>query len=307
MGMSTLQQMVKAACVGLVLACGLSVSSVLAQDLEIVVGERVTDMTGQVHIDWMSPQALMVAQQQAFFIDIPPSVTGLNTPDVISDRTGLLFECVNQFTGQLIPFCDLTFTLDRTPFSAGHDHDDVSRPVGEFIPPAGNSGSDGILETDYIAPDVSGVVTLTVTGVEPSGQPVLSATAAIAVRVLGLQDLGPGANYNLIGAVPGIHTDNHYGTPAFNSKLVTVANIYAAAFPSFKLDLNDMSLVQGGLFDLNANWMPSHRTHRFGVNLDLRSKTIPQSQRNTLKQIITNAGIRKTLEEKNPPHWHLTE
>ncbi len=305
MGMSTLQQMVKAACVGLVLACGLSISSVLAQDLEIVVGERVTDMTGQVHIDWMSPQALMVAQQQAFFIDIPPSVTGLNTPDVISDRTGLLFGCVNQFTGQLIPFCDLTFTLDRTPFSAGHDHDDASRPVGEFIPPGGTTGSDGILETDYIAPDVSGVVMLTVSGVEPNGQPIPPASGAIAVRVPGLQDLGPGANYNLTGAIPGKHTDNHYGTPGFNAKLVTVANIYAAAFSGFKLDINDISLVRGGLFDIDANWMIDHRSHRFGVDVDIG--LVALAQRHKLDHIVTRAGIRTIFKKAVPPHWHLRE
>lgn len=66
MGMSTLQNMVKAACVGLVLACGLSVSSALAQELEIVVGKRVYDLAGQPRIDWMSPQEFMVVQQQAF-------------------------------------------------------------------------------------------------------------------------------------------------------------------------------------------------------------------------------------------------
>lgn len=220
----------------------------------------------------------------------------------------MTFSCIDRSTGQLVPFCDITITtLDSNPFSAGHDHDDVSRPVGEFIPPGGNSGRDGILETDYVAPDVSGVVTLAISGVDQNGRRFSSINVAIAVRVRGLQDLGPGANYNLIGAVPGIHTDNHYGTPAFNTKLVTVANNYAVAFPNFKLDLNDMSLVWGGLFDINANWMPSHRTHRFGVNLDLRSITIPQGQRNQLRKIIKNSGIQFILEETTPPHWHLTE
>jgi hypothetical protein len=170
----------------------------------------------------------------------------------------------------------------------------------------GNSGSNGFLDSTYTAPEASGIWEMRVTGIGPAGEVIAPFESTIFIRVAGLRELLAGVNYNLIGQTA-IHPDNHFGNTGFNNKLVRVANLYAAAFPGNKLNYNDISLRLGGIFDLSANWLPKHAWHRFGVDADLRSITIPQSHRNTLRKIIKNAGIRTLLEETEPPHWHLQE
>ena len=245
----------------------------------------------------------MVAQAQQNFFDILPSVTstqsGFNEPQMTA-----FFACFIPATQTLVAFCDLSITLQRVPNSGSHDHDDPSRPLGRFEPASGNSGSDAILETTYFSPEVSGVVSLTATGVGPQGQIFGPLNLTIGVRVPGLKDLGPGANYNLIGQTP-IHPVNHFGTPQFDGKLVKVANLYAAAFPGNKLNYNDISLPLGGIFDLDANWLPLHVSHRFGVDVDMR--LVALAQRHKLDHIIKRAGISTIFKKKEPPHWHLRE
>ena len=38
------------------------------------------------------------------------------------------------------------------------------------------------------------------------------------------------------------------------------------------LQVNDISLYYGCLFDINANWRPSHITHRMGLDADIRTE-----------------------------------
>jgi hypothetical protein len=66
-----------------------------------------------------------------------------------------------------------------------------------------------------------------------------------------------------------------------------------------------MSLVKGGLFDINADWQPKHDEHRIGRNCDLRISNVPPANRDRLGQIIALHGG-DILEETDPPHWHLT-
>lgn len=168
-------------------------------------------------------------------------------------------------------------------------------------PAIGNSGSDGILESTYTAPEVSGVVNIAVNGVT-NGQPTSQFSSTIAIMIAGLQDLGSGANYNLVGQTTS-HTSNHFGTSGFNSTLVQVANRYAAAFSGSKLNYNDMSLVWGGLFDIGAGWATPHKSHRFGQDIDIG--LVPATQRAKLQSIIKAAGIKTILQEGN--HWHLRQ
>lgn|GEM_PF-2036471 len=232
---------------------------------------------------------------------VRPSVT-TSTLGAGEQTLDLVVFCFDIFTGQILPFCDVQLTLARTPQSGGHAHDDANRPIGAFEPDSGNTGSDGLLPVTYTAPEVSGLVQTTITGTTQQGIPIFPSLFTIGVEISGLTALGAGTNYDLVGATTA-HGDNHYGTSSFNSSLVTLADKYAAAFPGSKLAYNDMSLVQGGLFDISGAWAPPHRSHRFGVDMDLR--LVPAARRKKLRQLINAAGIATILVEGN--HWHIRQ
>jgi hypothetical protein len=98
---------------------------------------------------------------------------------------------------------------------------------------------------------------------------------------------------------------NHYGTATANSDLVTIANQYAAAFPGGVLNYNDQSLVQGGLFDINADWATPHVEHRLGINCDVYMGNVPAGNVATLLTIFVNNGSPNYLPEPALNHWHL--
>ena len=82
-----------------------------------------------------------------------------------------------------------------------------------------------------------------------------------------------------------------------------VANQYAAAFPGNKLSYNDISLRLGGIFDLGADWLPTHASHRFGEDIDIG--LVPDPHIRLLTIFISVAGIRTRKVEVD--HWHLRE
>jgi len=129
---------------------------------------------------------------------------------------------------------------------------------------------------------------------------------ATRVEIPGLVPLPPG-NYTPTGAVSGQHTDNHYGTPNMNCVALLLADAYALAFPGEKLRFNDMSLVQGGLFDVyggspSTTWAKPHVSHRFGRDLDIG--LVPAQRRFRLYTLID--GIRLlTPEGRNSNHLHV--
>lgn len=117
--------------------------------------------------------------------------------------------------------------------------------------------------------------------------------------------LPPGAEsngnqtYRLTGVLPGsIHPQSHFGTSTFNGVLASIANYWFtvenpntsgpslfAHSPVPPLAINDMTLVDGGVFDLNGTWQPnaatastpgiSHKYHRWGDEADVGSGALP--------------------------------
>ncbi len=85
-----------------------------------------------------------------------------------------------------------------------------------------------------------------------------------------LQSLGTGSNYQLIGATAS-HASNHFGTPYVIAALPAIANDYAASPNGHSIEINDISLVYGGVFDIAGGWAENnHQTHRMGLNVDVR-------------------------------------
>jgi hypothetical protein len=93
------------------------------------------------------------------------------------------------------------------------------------------------------------------------------------------------------------HPVNHYGTTNTITQLKDIAKQY------FKdtgrtLQINDISLPKGGLFDINANWKTSHITHRTGTDADINVDS---------KWCVNDTELRNLVdglaeERENRPH-----
>jgi len=176
------------------------------------------------------------------------------------------------------PIPDRTVVLSLTPKegTAGHLHTG-GKPAGTLSLLTVPTGS-GTAEVTYTAPEASGPV-----AIRGTSDGALDALDTIRVRVSGLRPLSPGTNYFLTGA-PGQHEGRYHGTPAFLSALGVLADSLAAykariptlpvseqptgMFPA-QLGINDLSLPEGGIFDLQNNWGPDHAEHRIGTNADI--------------------------------------
>jgi hypothetical protein len=229
-----------------------------------------------------------------------PSVTS-STLNAGVQTLGLTVHCFNVATGAIINNCNVTIAPKARALSGGHDHDSASRPKGSFDPSSGSTGTSG-LNTTYTSPEPSGIIDVTITGTAPDGTALIPSTFTIGVQISGLAPLGAGTNYDLVGATAN-HGDNHYGTASLNGALVNLADSYAAAFPNNKLAYNDMSLVTGGVFDINGSWAPPHASHRMGVDCDVRF--VPPTQRRRFRQLIMAAGISTVFQEGD--HWHMRQ
>lgn len=228
--------------------------------------------------------------------------------------------------GNIIPNADVTLDYSPVPNSGGHDHDGPNRPSGKFDlnattytsePPAPatpfnvSTGRSGRVTVKYTAPQVSGQIKVTTnctlaTGAacDPNEQKI---NVAVSPRLV---PLGAGGYYDLIGSygmpnVSSMHVDNHWVTSSFATKLKRLAESYFVKYTD-KLAYNDMSLEDGGLFDIFNNWKPDHHEHRIGISADVR--LVPVERRQELLKMIPNAGIVGATGFEEPKnHWHLRE
>ena len=65
-----------------------------------------------------------------------------------------------------------------------------------------------------------------------------------------------------------LHTDNHWGSAYTLSAIQLVGLDFFADFGA-TLGLNDLSLRQGGLFDIAGTWTTPHDSHRKGTSVDI--------------------------------------
>ncbi len=161
--------------------------------------------------------------------------------------------------------------VDVDPTSGGHDHGEAyaTRPKGSVSPASGNTA----LSITFTATEVSGTHKITATCDQCSNSPK---TATVDVKVDGLHQITDDPSlYVLIGGEPDKkHHDNHYLTDDAKSQLVVLAINYHFLYPNeLVLHLNDASLVWGGKFDINGNWVGDHGAHRRGTVIDVRANT----------------------------------
>ncbi|MDZ7806089.1 MAG: hypothetical protein U5K71_03120 [Gracilimonas sp.] len=106
--------------------------------------------------------------------------------------------------------------------------------------------------------------------------------------------LPDGDNYEKVGGTPshygprvdGAYSEyhepdnNHYATEAFRDSLIAIANAWADSVANDStldnrqtpLNINDISLPNGGRFDVFGSWNAPHRTHRLGRDADIRTR-----------------------------------
>jgi hypothetical protein len=125
--------------------------------------------------------------------------------------------------------------------------------------------------------------------------------------------------YQLVGETPS-HPVNHFARPQTIDLLKQIAWEYYLSFSTYpyfsKLEINDISLIWGGLFDINANWHKEHNEHRYGNQVDLRriawiSPTtyimMPKIQEDKLIEIACNLGVQAKIESKDGTIYDLDE
>ena len=146
---------------------------------------------------------------------------------------------------------------------------------------------------------------------------LLKDSIIITERVPKLKLLSEHDDYLLVGGTqdhhgpPSFESDNnHYGTPVLVNALKKIAANYQKYFPGTRIRINDMSLKNGGKFDINGKWNGSHSQHRIGKNADISALGMNKHNRlieldiRRMREIITDNTELAPLFH-NPPHFHI--
>lgn len=160
--------------------------------------------------------------------------------------------------------CTLQLSVEPVPQSGGHNHES-GRPSGALSDSMllFSSGETGPKSVKYASCEVSGIE-----NIKAMSEEIGSVTEKkISIKVPTLYPLGESDFFRLTGVTSG-HSDNHYGTSS------TVGRVTAAAQDYFEetgvaIGINDMSLIWGGLFDINSDWSTPHSKHRVGKSIDV--------------------------------------
>lgn len=197
--------------------------------------------------------------------------------------------------------------------SGGHiaARHDGNRPLGKLSKTTGRTGSDGCFSATYYPSHIAGTVTINASVINKFG------SENELIGIFNTQHLDEHDSYRLIGFKPWHPSPvSHWGTAGAVNGLQLIAfdynnEYYNGGIPPLeqKIAYNDMSLPQGGKFDLAHKWLNSgsHAEHREGINCDVRSSNIPTSRWTRLNQIFFERGSIRTNDETGTeaPHWHL--
>jgi hypothetical protein len=117
---------------------------------------------------------------------------------------------------------------------------------------------------------------------------------------------------------------NHFARLEVVQAMVVIATEWQETHP--KLEINDMSLSQGGAFDICGTWNVAdscadapppdggHKAHRLGRSVDfqvspgLSPSTLPYGQQKQLRDLIKEKGNGKVFIREYPGirnHWHV--
>jgi hypothetical protein len=203
-------------------------------------------------------------------------------------------------------------SVTPVPFTGMHEHHDASRFKG-YVEPNSLYFSEG--ET---GPEVVAYKALIIAGIESITYHLKESDETnhlnITVKVPGLITLTSNDDlvmkcdkYPTVEACYGHgyqHQNYYFVWPWVKGTFEKIAEEYRDEFPnSPRLVVNDASLAWGGLYDVENNWWPPHRTHRFGMDIDIRTRDgdLPQENRDVFEDIVCNNGAFPYPEG----HYHL--
>ncbi|MCR9133544.1 MAG: penicillin-insensitive murein endopeptidase [bacterium] len=149
----------------------------------------------------------------------------------------------------------------------------------------------GRLSLRYNAPEFGGQIALVARYIQETD--TLFARDTVNILVPNLILLPEGTSYSKVGGTPShfgprvdhLHQDfrvpdnNHYGTQELVDFLINLSNVWEAIVLADStqdnrqtpLNINDMSLPNGGKFDIFGRWTGSHYNHRVGRDVDIRT------------------------------------
>lgn len=208
----------------------------------------------------------------------------------------------------------VSFSVDVTANSGGHDHDDASRPKGGLSVPQGTTDANGEIRLTFTAPQLAGVHTIKAICGGCSNSP---ASKEIQVKVPDLvemlADTAKPATYTLVGAT-GNHKSNHWFTSSAGGVLQKVTDaMFKTGWGS--VGVNDGSLLWGGLFDIKGGWTPSHQEHRMGTEVDISvtnpSKATDEQKKKTYAELCKKDNTALSIQtlwhqdDGYPEHFHM--
>jgi hypothetical protein len=249
-------------------------------------------------------------------------------PDIIRQ-----IEICGHVDNALAPYTDgeLVLSVDEVLFSGGHAH--PGRPMNHDPVPNRISGqqlqqNNGEFYADYEDPCQWGGQ-YQVRAYFLRGAEAYYGIETLNIRWEDLYELNEHESYDLVGWSDQ-HPDNHFVRQEYFEipKLIAI-NFYELVSDSFPEDtlptvyINDMSLVQGGRFDIGqtsgcpncALWEYPHKSHRIGCSMDTQYhnqsanlkyyKLFKRAILNILEEYIPEAPIPDEHPELNYNHIHV--
>ena len=251
----------------------------------------------------------------------PPDATKRQTcrfPEIRAEETPL--RAIVTRGGEPVVGASVTLRTQFVANSGGHDHQATEREgFGRFRLPGSAPGS-GRATIDGTT-DARGTFSVTFAAGNVGDEERLSAHAAsgastaddelvLKVDYGNLQELAGSTDYDLIGttSVEGRrHLSNHWGlattighVTALATTMRTAAN-NGNAQGKFVLRYNDMTLEQGGVFDLGRNatdWTPPHHTHNRGVDIDIDDHYGPTGEPDKLGKALSFADLERAVTNR---------
>lgn len=178
--------------------------------------------------------------------------------------------------------CPITVSTGVVNNSGGHFHNS-NRPKSQTGTSPTGPWSDQAITNLYTGPN--GTTTM-YTRASPVGQQEtlvscpqmqngVCQTTSVLVRFSDIYYVEEKPEWNHIGAT-GIHGSsnayNHWMVGAVAYNVWYAVRDYLAAHPEqVKVDVNDMALPYGGIFDLGGNWAGPHSDHSRGTAVDIRA------------------------------------
>jgi hypothetical protein len=117
-------------------------------------------------------------------------------------------------------------------------------------------------------------------------------TYTLDIKIPGLEPLP--RNDRLYKSVDGTiaHPDNHYGTAITIAALKDLAADWENTYPELPLlQVGNISLPWGGVFDTNADWETTDPSHAFGIAVDILKQDFHSNERAAMIKLICGSGF----------------